>query len=173
MYKAVFLDRDGIINKPIIRDGKATSPRSLEEWEWNDGIHDAVKQLKTADFLILVVTNQPDIVRGCYPQETMEKFHQMIHEQLRVDDLTACMHDDHDNCHCRKPKPGMLLDHAKKWNVSLEKSIFIGDTHKDMGAGKAAGVFSILIDEPYNQESDCDLRVNNLNEAVQYALKHF
>jgi len=170
MKKAVFLDRDGVINKAILREGKATSPRSLEEWQWTNGIHDAVKQLKNAGFLILVVTNQPDIVRGLYPQETLEKFHKMIGEELHVDDIMACQHDDIHNCHCRKPKPGMLLDLAKKWDVSMENSVFIGDTFKDMEAGKKANCFTILVDKDYNQETDCDYRAKDLNDAVQFIL---
>lgn len=169
--KAVFLDRDGVINKAIFRDGKATSPRSLEEWEWLDGIHDAVKQLKEAGFLILVVTNQPDIFRGIYPQEAMEQFHKMVKDELHVDDLMACMHDNEHNCHCRKPKPGMLLDLSEKWNVSIENSVFIGDTFKDIEAGKRAECFTILLDKDYNQDTDSDYRAIDLNDAVVFIIK--
>lgn len=173
MNKAVFLDRDGIINKPIMREGKATSPRTLQEWQWSDGIHALVKKLKKAGFLILVVTNQPDVVRGLYPQATLEQFHQMIIDELQVDDLMVCMHDDIHLCHCRKPKPGMLLDLAKKWSVSMANSVFIGDTFKDMAAGKEAGCFRILVNKEYNQGTDYDYLADNLEAAAQYILENF
>lgn len=170
--KAVFFDRDGIINKAVIREGKATSPRTLEEWQWETGIHDAVKQLKEAGFLILVVTNQPDIIRGLYPQEIMEKFHKMISDELHVDDIAACMHDNSHNCHCRKPKPGMLVDLTKKWDLSIKDSVFIGDTFKDMQAGKQAGCFTILVKKNYNKDTDCNYLAKDLDDAVRYILKN-
>ena len=173
MKKAVFLDRDGVINEAIWRGNKATGPRELYEWLWGEGVHEAIGTLKAAGFLTFIVTNQPDVHRQIIRQEILERFHQKIHEELAIDDLAVCLHDDEHHCHCRKPKPGMLLDLAKKWNVSLKDSYIIGDTIRDMQAGKAAGVFRILLDKPYNQDItdiECDYRAKNLPEAVSYLI---
>ncbi len=171
--KAIFLDRDGIINQPIMREGKATSPRNLEEWQWIEGIHEAIQCFKDADFLVFVATNQPDIVRKIFPLEILEKFHKMIEEELNVDEIRACMHDDIHQCECRKPKPGMLTSLAKKWDLSIKDSVFIGDTFKDMEAGKKAGCFTILVDRDYNKGTNCDYLAKDLNDAVEYILKNF
>lgn len=170
MNKAVFLDRDGVINQAIWRDNKATGPRELYEWLWNEGVHDAVKTLKSADFLVFVVTNQPDIHRQILRPEMLETFHKKIHDELDIDDLAVCLHDDEHACHCRKPKPGMLLDLAKKWDVSLNESFFIGDTIRDMKAGTEAGVYRILLDKPYNDGVESDYHAKDLNDAVRHIL---
>lgn len=172
MKKAVFLDRDGVINESVWRDDKATGPRELYEWLWGEGVHDAVIKLKEAGFLVFVITNQPDVHRKILRQEMLKAFHQKIHDELDIDELAVCFHDDEHNCHCRKPKPGMLLDLAKKWDVSLKDSYIIGDTIRDMQAGEAAGVFRILLDKDYNQGVESEFHAKNLSDAVKRLLKH-
>lgn len=172
MKKAVFLDRDGVINEAIWRDNKATGPRELYEWLWGKGVHEAIDRLKAAGFLVFVVTNQPDVHRKILRKEMLDTFHQKIHDELGIDALAVCLHDDEHDCHCRKPKPGMLLDLAKEWDVSLKDSYFIGDTIRDMQAGKAAGVFCILLDKPYNQGVENDFLAKDLKEAADFLLKH-
>jgi D-glycero-D-manno-heptose 1,7-bisphosphate phosphatase len=172
MNKAIFLDRDGVINEAIFRENKATSPRNMDEWVWMDGIHQLVEKLKAEGYLIFVITNQPDIFRGIYPEKTMQAFHKMVFDDLQIDDLRACMHDDEHNCDCRKPKPGMLLDLTKKWDLDLQQCIFIGDTIKDVQAGQRADCFTILIDKHYNQGISCDHRSENIDAALEF-INHF
>lgn len=172
MKKAVFLDRDGVINEAIWRENKATGPRDLYEWLWGEGVHEAIETLKAQGWLVFVITNQPDVHRQIIDKSLLDAFHQKIHDELDVDDLTVCLHDDEHNCHCRKPKTGILLDLAKKWDVSLKDSYLIGDTIRDMKAGKAAGVFRILLDKPYNQGVEHDFLAENLKTAVEFLLNH-
>lgn len=168
--QAVFFDRDGVINEAIWRNNKATSPRNLDEWQWVDGIHEAIATLKTAGFCIFVITNQPDVHRQLVRQEMLDAFHQKIQDELDVDELAACMHDDEHQCECRKPKPGMILNLAKKWNISLKDSFVIGDTIRDMEAAKAAGCTGILLNKTYNQGVKSDLNADDLKQAVALIL---
>ena len=132
MRQAVFLDRDGVINKVILRDGKPFSPRKLDEFEFIENIKDALNKFKEKGFLNIVFTNQPDISRGLIKKDTLEKIHLLLKDTLPVDDIFVCPHDDTDNCHCRKPKSGLLLDAAGKWNIDLKRSFVIGDQYKDI-----------------------------------------
>lgn len=169
--KAVFLDRDGVINKPIVRDGKAFSPRSKDEFKFIDGVAQAVKSFKDADLTVIVVTNQPDIARNRLSWSDLEWMTKKVMTETLVDDVLVCPHDDYDNCHCRKPKPGMLLDAAAKWNIDLSRSYMIGDSWKDIEAGENAGCCSILIDAVYNQEVFCDFQVKNLTDAANLIIR--
>ena len=163
--KAIFLDRDGVINKILFNNGKPFSPRKLDEFELLPKVEEALISFKEMGFLNIIVTNQPDIARGLMKIEELDSMHALIRKSLPIDDIYVCPHDDSDNCSCRKPKPGMLLDAAKKWDIDLSRSFIIGDTWKDIEAGKAAGCKTILIDALYNKGVSCDYKVRSLKEA--------
>lgn len=164
--KAIFLDRDGVVNKVLLNNDKPLSPRKLDEFELLPKVKEALTFFKEIGFLNIIVTNQPDIARGFMKIEDLERMHALIREKFPIDDIYVCPHDDSDNCSCRKPKPGMLLYASKKWNIDLSSSYLIGDTWKDVEAGKLAGCKTILIDMPYNQGIECDLRVASLAEIA-------
>jgi len=167
--KAIFIDRDGVINKVITRNEKPSSPWRLEEFEIFPDVKKYLAAFKKMGFLNIVFTSQPDISRGNLKLEDLEKMHKIILETLPVDEIKFCPHDDKDNCQCRKPKPGLIIEAAKKWSVDLKKSYVIGDTWKDMGAGKAADCKTILIRRNYNKDlkENYDFEVKNLKEAVK------
>ncbi len=171
MNRAVFLDRDGVINKVILKEGKAYSPRSISAFEFVADIVDVVTQLKKAGYFLIVVTNQPDIARGKLPKSELDQMTSRINDELAIDEIFICPHDDGDNCNCRKPKPGMLMAAKKKYRLDLKRSFLIGDGWKDMGAARNAGCPSILIDTEYNQEATSDNRVKNIKEAAKLILK--
>src|SRR5690349_16170307 len=127
MLKAVFLDRDGVINANLVRNGKPVAPTSLAEFRIFPGAADAVRRLKDAGFGIMVVTNQPDVRTGLTPKAAMEAMHNEIRCQMPIDDFFICFHLDADNCACRKPKPGLILEAAKKYNIDLASSYIVGD----------------------------------------------
>lgn len=170
MKRAIFLDRDGVINKVTLKEGKPFSPRRFEKFELFDGIREVLEKSKREGFLNIIITNQPDITRGLIKWETLEKMHKFIKENLPIDDIFVCPHDDIDNCQCRKPRPGMLLEAAKKWDIDLKDSFLIGDQWKDIETGKKAGCITILIDYLYNKEVESDFRVNNLHSAIEIIL---
>ncbi len=167
LKKAIFLDRDGVINKVILSDGKPFSPRKFNEFEFLPQVEKALSYLRKLGFINIIVTNQPDIARGLVEMKELNKMHTLIREKLPVDDLMVCPHDDKDNCTCRKPKPGMLIEASEKWGIELKKSYLIGDSWKDMEAGKSVSCKTILIDMPYNHEAKSEYRVKNWDEVVE------
>jgi D-glycero-D-manno-heptose 1,7-bisphosphate phosphatase len=169
--RAVFLDRDGVINEIVWRDGQVTSPRAAAEFVWTPGLTTCLPRLKAAGYVLLVITNQPEIPRGLVDPGVVEGFTRLVLDTLPIDDLRQCSHDNEHDCPCRKPKPGMILDHAAKWNVDLESSFLIGDTWRDMEAGRAAGVTTVLIHRPYNRDAGADFEVDGVPEAVELILK--
>jgi D-glycero-D-manno-heptose 1,7-bisphosphate phosphatase len=169
--RAIFLDRDGVINQVIMRNGESQSPRTREEFVLNKDAADVVHLLKSRSFLAIVVTNQPDIARGKLRQEDLDWMLDQVRQRCRVDDILVCPHDDGDACSCRKPLPGMILSGAQKWGIDLRQSFMIGDTWKDRDAAHAAGCHFILIDAPYNQNVECDLRVAGFGDAGRLVLE--
>jgi len=170
--RAVFLDRDGVINKIVFREGQPESPRSLEEFVMNDGIRETARKLKDAGFRVIVVSNQPDVARGRMTQGTLDLMNQRIACEIPVDDIYVCPHDDSQQCTCRKPKPGMLMKAALEWNIDLSSSFMIGDTWKDMEAGKAAGCKTILLNTAYNRDIQSDFSVKSLKEAADLIIQN-
>jgi D-glycero-D-manno-heptose 1,7-bisphosphate phosphatase len=165
--KAVFLDRDGVINKTMIRDGKARAPDFLEHFEYFDGVKEAIAALKNAGFLAIVVTNQPDVARGWQKKEIVEAMNAQVSRELLVDDLKVCFHVDEEQCLCRKPKAGMLIDAAKDWNIDLTSSYLVGDRDSDIEAGQTAGCISIRLGPG---EVLPAIQLNSLLEAAQWIL---
>ncbi len=172
--KAVFLDRDGVINRSLIKDGKPYPPSSVEEVKIIPGVARAIKKLKDADFLIICVTNQPDVARRTQNRKAVEVIHKLLLKLLCLDEIMVCYHDDNDRCQCRKPLPGMLLDAAKKFSIDLKKSFIVGDRWRDIEAGRRAGCTTVMVDYRYT-EKECfqpDARVSSLPEAVDWILNH-
>lgn len=149
--RAVFIDRDGVIFVPIIREGflVPTSPFTREEFKMFGMIKPAIDLLGDLGFLRILVTNQPDIAYGYVAKEDWQWMQKHV-EELPLDDIFICFHTRYDGCDCKKPKPGMILDAAKKWDIDLSRSYMIGDTAADTGAAKEAGVKSILLTRDYN-----------------------
>lgn len=170
MKRAVFLDRDGVINKVLIRHGLAATPQRFEEFELVEGIGEEVKRVKDAGFFVFVITNQPDVARGILPLEELEKMSAAIEAQLPVDEIWVCPHDDAARCDCRKPKPGMVRRAREKYAIDIGESYLIGDSWKDMELARGVGCKGILIDAPYNQGLDCFARARDIHEAVNLIL---
>ncbi|MEW6055576.1 MAG: HAD family hydrolase [Bdellovibrionota bacterium] len=172
MKQAVFLDRDGVLNKTLIREGKSYPPGSLSAFEYLPGVIEAVESLRRAGFLLIVVTNQPDVATGKQTRSVVEEIHKKVREELKVHDIKVCYHVDEDRCECRKPKPGMLLDAAKAWNIDLPHSFMVGDRWRDVEAGHAAGCRSIMVGRGYAGEKKAfpDFEVTSLLEASRVIL---
>jgi D-sedoheptulose 7-phosphate isomerase len=172
--RAVFLDRDGVINRSVIRDGKPFAPAKLEDLEILPGVPQALQDLKRQGYKLLVVTNQPDVSRGTQSPQTIRAMHQTLMAQLPLDDILVCPHTDHDNCDCRKPRPGMLLEAAHRHNIDLGNSFMIGDRWRDIEAGYNAGCRTILIDYGYSErppDREPDLRATSLREAADWIIR--
>jgi len=170
--RAVFLDRDGVINRAYVREGRPYPPAGLAEIEFLPGVAQALTALHEAGFLLIVVTNQPDVARGITPREIIEEINNYLAAHLAIDEFRVCFHDDSDGCDCRKPLPGALLAAAKLHDIDLAKSYMVGDRWKDTEAGQKAGCKTIFIDYGYveKQPESVDYRVKSLFEAAQIIL---
>jgi len=163
---AVFLDRDGVINEVVVRDGKPTSPRTLDEFRFVDGITEALERLRVAGYRLFVLSNQPDVARGLLHQSVLERMTRRIVTALPVERVLTCVHDEKDGCACRKPRPGMLHEVAAAEGIQLSRSFMIGDSWKDVQAGRTAGCRTILLRREYNDGVEADHAVASLKEAV-------
>ena len=171
--KAVFLDRDGVLNNAVIRDGKPYPPAGLAEVSINPGVEAGLSILHNLGYLLIVITNQPDVSRGRITLESVEAINKFLQKNLPLDKIMVCYHDNHDKCDCRKPKPGLLLEAAAEFNIDLEKSFMIGDRWSDVEAGKRAGCKTIYIDSGYVEKKPDlpDFNVYSFTEAAEIIKK--
>ena len=174
-HRAVFLDRDGVINRALVRDGKPYPAASLKEFEILPEVPEACAKLKAAGFLLIVATNQPDVGRGTLPRNAVEDIHAFMLRQLPLDRVEVCYHPGKgkSKCDCRKPRPGMLLRAAREHGIDLSKSWMVGDRWRDIDCGYAAGCSTILIVRDYEEQlrQQPDYRAGNLLEAAEIILK--
>ena len=173
---AVFLDRDGVINRALVRDGKPYPPASLAEFEILPGVADACARLKRAGFLLVVATNQPDVGRGTLSRDLVETIHLQMAKELALDAVEVCYHPGKgaSACDCRKPRPGMLTRAARQFGIDLNRSWMVGDRWRDIDCGHAAGVRTVFIDYGYDEplKQQPNFRARNLLEAADLILKN-
>jgi len=168
LNKAIFFDRDGVLNELVKRDGGFYSPQSFDQFIVLGAAENVINKLKERGFLCIVVSNQPDISRGYLKQTELDKMTKILFDKLLIDDVLYCVHDNNDACNCRKPAPGLLTRAAKKWNINLDKSYMIGDTWKDAEAAKSANVKYFLLNRDYNLDYNSSNRLNSLEEIFKY-----
>ena len=175
MRRAVFLDRDGVINRAIVRDGMPYPPANLDELEILPGVPEALQKLQDSNYLLIVVTNQPDVARGTAKKEDVERMNAQLRSMLSLDDFKTCYHDSGDCCLCRKPLPGSLIEASKEHHIDLSKSFMVGDRWRDIEAGQAAGCKTFFINYRYNekQPETPDFIVSSLLEAQQIITGEF
>ncbi len=167
---AVFLDRDGVVNQAIVRNGRPYPPDSLAELVILPDVAKALALLRHLGFELVVVTNQPDVARGTQSKAVVEAINEAIAAQTGIEHFRVCYHDDADDCDCRKPKPGLLLDAALDLNLDLGRSFMIGDRWRDIEAGRNTGVATVWVDRGYVEAipSVYDQRVASLLDAAQW-----
>jgi D-glycero-D-manno-heptose 1,7-bisphosphate phosphatase len=149
--RAVFLDRDGVLNRAEVRDGKPYAPRRLEEFRLLPGTAAALRGLREARLFLVVITNQPDIANGLVGEAVVAAMHERLRKRLPIDDIKLCPHGQSAGCDCRKPKPGMLMAAARQHAIDLSASFMVGDRVSDMLAGQAAGCYTIFLQRGYEE----------------------
>jgi D-glycero-D-manno-heptose 1,7-bisphosphate phosphatase len=172
--RAVFLDRDGVLNEAVMRDGKPYPPASETEVQIVPDARAALLRLKARGLPLIVVTNQPDVARGTQAAAAVDAIHDRLRRELPLDDVLSCLHDDGDRCACRKPKPGLILEGAQRHGIDTGRSFMIGDRWRDIDAGTEAGCRTIWIDRGYRERGPTqapDARVDSLSEAVTWILQ--
>ena len=170
---AIFLDRDGVLVAATVREGIPRPAESLAELEVLPAVPEAAARLRAAGFLLIVVTNQPDVARGTQTAEAVDELNGELRRRLPLDDVFVCLHDDADECDCRKPQPGLLLAAAERWDVDLEASCLVGDRWRDIEAARRAGCRAVFVDRGYAEAaaSEPDATVRNLQEAADWILR--
>lgn len=169
---AVFLDRDGVIVVPEFRDGRSFAPKSLDSYAFYPEARESLDRLKAAGYLLIVVTNQPDVGNGLVSQEVVDEMHRRLAAALPVDDIRVCTHRQDENCACRKPKPGMLTDAADQFRISIPRSFMVGDRASDVEAGRLAGCRTVFVDLDYDEPrpEDATFTVRSLRDATNAIL---
>lgn len=173
LCRAVFLDRDGVLNRAIVRGGKPYPPQTLAELEILPEVAPALGLLRNAGFLLIGVTNQPDVARGTQRRDVVEAINEAILERLPLREIVVCYHDDGDDCGCRKPRPGLICDAAGRYAVDLASSFMIGDRWRDIGAGQQAGCRAVFIDYGYAEarpQRPPDYTATSLSDAAGWIL---
>lgn len=173
MTRAVFLDRDGVLNKAFVRNGKPHSPDTIEEMIIFPDAAAALGRLRDHGFRLIVATNQPDVARGRLKREQVDAMNAYLRSKLPLDAVEVCLHDDADNCDCRKPNPGLLRRAARRDGIELSQSFMIGDRYRDIEAGYNANCRTILIGDGYGEQfkASPDAKFTTLTEAADWILK--
>lgn len=175
--RAVFLDRDGVLNRPIVRNGQPYPPSRVEDFELYDDVAEGCRRLKTADFLLVVISNQPDVGRGTQSPEAVKAMHAKMQLALPwLDRVEICYHAGQrygELCDCRKPRPGMILRAATDLKIDLVTSYVIGDRWRDIDCARAAGCRAIFIERGYAESlrEAPHFTVGNFGEAVDVLLR--
>lgn len=170
---AIFLDRDGVLNHTVVTDGVPHPPNSVAELQTLPGVREALEKLAARGFLLIVITNQPDVARGTQTRAAVEQINDVLRRTLPLTQIYTCFHDTPDNCNCRKPRPGLIAEAAQAYNIDLPRSFVVGDRWSDVEAGRAAGCRTILIDLPHSKPDRCtpDFRAADLPEAAEIILR--
>jgi D-glycero-D-manno-heptose 1,7-bisphosphate phosphatase len=175
---AVFLDRDGTLNAPVVRAGKPYPPATLADFRLLDGVAAGCAQLKAAGYALVVATNQPDVGRGTQARAAVEAMHAHLRALVpELDLIQVCYHGGTDHgqpCECRKPKPKMLLDAAAQLGLDLGRSWMVGDRWRDIDCGAAAGCRTIFLDWGYDEalRTRPDFTAPSFPAAVGIILAH-
>ena len=174
LRRAVFLDRDGVLNRATVRDGKPYPPASLAELEITDEALDACALLRGHGFALICITNQPDIARGTATRSVIDAMNAHVQQTLGLDCVLVCPHDDDADCQCRKPRPGLLFAAAQDLGITLDASVMVGDRWRDVEAGHAAGCRTVFIDRNYREKRPAapDYTTPSVRDAAQWILTH-
>jgi len=167
MNRAIFYDRDGVLNELVKRDGGYFSPRALSHFKIIKNSIKVTNFTKSKGFLNIVVSNQPDVARGHLKKNDLDKMTQTMFDKLRIDDVFYCLHDDADRCKCRKPLPGLILSAKEKWSIDLNNSIMVGDTEKDYFAAQNCNLKFYLIKNKYNISLKTANKLTDISEFIK------
>ena len=164
-HKVIFLDRDGVLNALVERDGKMVSPRLFKDFQILNGVSEAIETLRQQNYELVVVTNQPDISRGLMLQDELDQMTQAV-LALGVHQVLICPHSDEDACLCRKPKPGLLTQYLESLDSKPTELWMIGDREVDVEAGSKIGAGVIRIRNYPGQATNADFTCSSLVEAI-------
>ena len=164
--KAIFFDRDGVVNKLIARDGGLYSPRVLKDFIFYDDIKPCIDYLIENKFLIFIISNQPDISRGKMTIRELDEIDLEINKKLHIDEIYYSFDSEFSINGTKKPSPKMLFEAKEKWKIDFSKSFFVGDSIADRDCAKNANLSFILVSRSHNKELSYPVKINTLNDLV-------
>ena len=170
MKPAVFIERDGILNRVRIERQFQVSPLTCDDFHLNENAVPLLRQLKAAGLWLIGTTNQPGLSRGYQSRRELDRMHQKLRAAFALDDLLVCPHDETDQCPCRKPRPGLLIEAAHTWRLNLDRSFVISDKWQDAEAARAAGCTSLMLQSPWLGAVHRDFLLPDLSSIVQKIL---
>jgi D-glycero-D-manno-heptose 1,7-bisphosphate phosphatase len=171
MKRAVFIERDAVLNQVRVGQQHQITPLTLEEFKANQESVEPLARLKNAGFLMIATTNQPGLSRGYQSRRELDRMHEILRRTFPLDDIMLCPHDETDHCPCRKPKPGLLIEAAFKWHLDLDHSFVISDKWQDAEAARTAGCTSLLIKSPWVGKGHHDFILPDLTAIVEKILR--
>ena len=171
--RAVFLDRDGVVTVPEFCGGRSYAPRTLEAFRLYPDAAAAVRDLKHAGFVVILVTNQPDVGAGLVEKAVVEEMHARLRAAVPVDDIEVCYETREQATNRLKPGPGMLLDAARNWDLDLARSYMVGDRDSDVEAARRAGAVAVFVDLgcAHPPPTEQAVNVGSLREAADWILR--
>jgi D-glycero-D-manno-heptose 1,7-bisphosphate phosphatase len=170
MMPGIFIERDAILNRVRVERQHQVSPLTLEEFHVNVAMAPLLGKLKAEGFLLIATTNQPGLSRGYQSRRELDRMHDLLCRSLPLDDILVCPHDEMDRCPCRKPKPGLLVEAAFKWQLGLDRSFVISDKWQDAEAARIAGCTSLLLQSPWVGDVHHDFLLPDLGVIVDKIL---
>ena len=172
-HKAVFFDRDGVLNHTLLRNGKPCAPRSVEDFKIFSYAKAILNKLVAHNYLIFVVTNQPDVGNGYIPKSLVVEMNNIICTELPIDRIFVCYHSQNQNCFCRKPNTGMLEQAKKSYALDIQNSFIVGDRFTDIEAGKKFKLKTILLGKGYGEKKivNPDFQIDKLDNLLKIILK--
>lgn len=171
MRAGVFFERDGILNEVQVEHQHPVTPLTLSQFRVKESVRPLLQKLKAAGLVLIATTNQPGIARGYQSRRELDQMHALLRRLLPLDDIMVCPHDELDDCPCRKPRPGLLLEAAFKWHLDLERSYVVSDKWQDAEAARLAGCTSILLQSPWIKGAHHDFLLRDLESAVAKILQ--
>jgi D-glycero-D-manno-heptose 1,7-bisphosphate phosphatase len=171
MKRAVFIERDAILNEVRVGPKHQLTPVTLEEFKVILSAKAPLQKLKEAGFILIATTNQPGLSRGYQSRRELDRMHDLLRRTFPLDDLMVCPHDESDHCPCRKPRPGLLIEAAFKWHLNLEHSFVISDKWQDAEAARTAGCTSLLIKSPWVGQVHHDFLLPDFASIVEKILR--
>ena len=170
MKRAVFIERDGILNEVRTGPKQQITPIGLEDFKILTSVSEALKKLKAVGYVVIATTNQPGLSRGYQSRRELDRMHELLRGNLPLDDIMVCPHDEADHCPCRKPRSGLLVEAAFKWHLNLDHSFVVSDKWQDAEAARTAGCTSLLVQSPWVGNVHHDFVLNDIDAIAEKIL---
>ena len=171
MKLGVFIERDGVLNLARVERHHQVSPLTMDDFRVNQDAAPLLKKLKAAGLVIIATTNQPGLSRGYQSRRELDRMHDVLRRVFPLNDILVCPHDESDQCPCRKPRPGLLIESAFKWHLNLDQSFVVSDKWQDAEAARTAGCTSLLLNSPWIGQGHHDFVLPDLKAITDKILQ--